>query len=116
MRYMKTPYIALGRTNYGTPRSGSIRAVDWRARSTGDLESSCLPTRSPPRIHLTRREQEVLQSVLLGKADKEIATDLGITVRTVRFHLSHLFEKLNVESRVQLILNRDALMHLNEDT
>jgi DNA-binding CsgD family transcriptional regulator len=53
---------------------------------------------------LTPREGEVLRLVASGKADKEIATLLHISVRTVRYHVSNLFGKLSVSSRSELIV------------
>ena len=48
---------------------------------------------------LTERETEVLVMVADGARNKEIAYKLGITERTVRAHLSHIFQKLEVDSR-----------------
>ena len=48
---------------------------------------------------LSEREFEVLQMVADGARNKEIAYKLGITERTVRAHLSHIFQKLEVDSR-----------------
>ena len=48
---------------------------------------------------LTEREAEVLLMVADGARNKEIAFKLGITERTVRAHLSHIFQKLEVDSR-----------------
>ena len=52
---------------------------------------------------LTPREREVFQLLALGKANKEIASDLGISERTVKTHLGHLFEKLGVTSRTEAV-------------
>jgi two-component system, NarL family, response regulator len=38
-----------------------------------------------------------------GRSNKEIATSLGITERTVKSHLGHLFEKLGVTSRTEAV-------------
>jgi DNA-binding NarL/FixJ family response regulator len=54
--------------------------------------------------NLTPREIEVLRLVASGKADKEIATALRISVRTVRYHVSNIFRKINVSTRAQLIV------------
>ena len=52
---------------------------------------------------LTHREQEVYELTVRGKCNKEIAEHLGITTRTVRFHLSNIFVKTCVANRVELI-------------
>lgn len=53
---------------------------------------------------LTSREREVAVLASNGSVNKEIARELGITERTVKFHLSLIFEKLNVSDRLQLAL------------
>ena len=55
------------------------------------------------RIQLTPRELSTLRLMADGKANKEIAADLGISERTVKTHLGHLFEKLGVTSRTEAV-------------
>lgn len=52
---------------------------------------------------LSRREMEVLEFVLEGKCNKEIAAELNITVRTAKFHVSSILVKTGCERRQQLI-------------
>jgi len=52
---------------------------------------------------LSEREHEVLQLVAEGARNKEIAYQLNITERTVKAHLSHIFQKLNVDSRAAAV-------------
>lgn len=52
---------------------------------------------------LSRREREVLVSVLSGLTNKEIAASLNISERTVKFHVSHLLQKLGAHRRADLI-------------
>ena len=54
---------------------------------------------------LTEREAAVLALVADGRSDKEIASELGITVRTVRFHVGNVFRKTGTTSRVQLAVD-----------
>lgn len=61
-------------------------------------EAGCSP-RSLELLGLTRREVEVLFWVIQGKTNKEIATILGRSFRTVRVHLEHVFQQLGVETR-----------------
>jgi two-component system NarL family response regulator len=55
------------------------------------------------RVQLTPREMATLRLMADGKANKEIAGELGISERTVKSHLGHLFEKLGVTSRTEAI-------------
>lgn len=55
------------------------------------------------RMHLTPRELTALKLMADGKSNKEIGNELGISDRTVKTHLGHLFEKLNVTSRTEAI-------------
>jgi two-component system NarL family response regulator len=55
------------------------------------------------RVQLTPREMATLRLMADGKANKEIATALDISERTVKTHLGHLFEKLGVTSRTEAI-------------
>jgi two-component system response regulator DctR len=47
-------------------------------------------------------KQEVMQRILAGKLNKVIADELGIAMRTVEVHRSHIFEKMQVRSAVEL--------------
>lgn len=53
---------------------------------------------------LSTREQEVVKLLLQGKSNKLIAWSLGISDRTVEFHLKNIYAKFQVSSRVELIL------------
>jgi two-component system, NarL family, nitrate/nitrite response regulator NarL len=53
---------------------------------------------------LSRREQEVLNSLLENLANKEIGSKLNISERTVKFHVSNLLNKFGVRRRADLIL------------
>jgi DNA-binding NarL/FixJ family response regulator len=55
------------------------------------------------RVHLTPRELTTLKLMADGKSNKEIANELGISDRTVKSHLGHLFEKLGVTSRTEAV-------------
>jgi two-component system NarL family response regulator len=55
------------------------------------------------RVQLTPREMAALKLVADGKANKEIATALDISERTVKTHLAHLFEKLGATSRTEAV-------------
>jgi two-component system, NarL family, response regulator len=66
-------------------------------------------------IQLTPRELSNLRLMADGKTNKEIANTLGISERTVKTHLGHLFEKLGVTSRTEAvkIATRRGLVRLD---
>lgn len=50
---------------------------------------------------LTDREMEVLTLIAMGKTNQEVADALSIGVKTVKYHLTNIFSKLQVEDRTQ---------------
>jgi len=60
------------------------------------------PATDPELEQLTPREREVLRLIARGYAYKEIARDLGISVKTVESHVSSVLRKLQLSSRHQL--------------
>jgi Response regulator containing a CheY-like receiver domain and an HTH DNA-binding domain len=50
---------------------------------------------------LTDREIEILELLAEGWCNKQIAERLGITLRTVKFHTNHIYDKLAVNSRAE---------------
>jgi DNA-binding CsgD family transcriptional regulator len=72
-----------------------------------------------PTHPLSRREAEVLQQLLAGKSNQQIGAALHISERTVEFHLNHIYQKYQVASRMELVLNlgqstgaqQDAVRH-----
>ncbi|WP_213761621.1 helix-turn-helix transcriptional regulator [Caballeronia sp. dw_19] len=54
-------------------------------------------------LGLTRKEHEISRMVAMGLTDKQIASRLDISFSTVRTHLKHVFYKLSVNNRAQLI-------------
>jgi len=57
-----------------------------------------------PTAELTARELEVLRLVAAGKPNKQIATELSISERTARTHVSRILRKLRLSSRTQAAL------------
>jgi DNA-binding NarL/FixJ family response regulator len=56
-----------------------------------------------PDIHLTQREKEVLQLLIAGKSNKEIAFLLSISPKTVSVHRSNIMKKLGVHNIFELL-------------
>lgn len=55
------------------------------------------------RVQLTPRELSSLRLMADGRSNKEIANELGISERTVKTHLGHLFDKLGVTNRTEAV-------------
>jgi DNA-binding NarL/FixJ family response regulator len=53
-------------------------------------------------VHLTSREMEVLQLIAEGEANKQIALELGIGIKTVEKHREHLMQKLDIHDTAGL--------------
>lgn len=60
---------------------------------------------------LSNREAEVAELVSKGLSNKEVANQLFVTEKTVKFHLTNIYKKMSVKSRAQLIVW--CLPHLN---
>jgi two-component system nitrate/nitrite response regulator NarP len=56
-----------------------------------------------PLAMLTRRERELLQGLAAGRTNARLATDLGVSVNTIKFHLKNLYEKLAVRNRAEAV-------------
>jgi DNA-binding CsgD family transcriptional regulator len=84
-------FIALGfwvgRRLTPQPRANAFARNDAAARSLG----------------LTPRECEILEMLASGQSNKELARTLAISPNTVKTHLARIYEKLDVERRVQAI-------------
>jgi DNA-binding NarL/FixJ family response regulator len=70
----------------------------------------------PPNVlpELTEREREVLQLIALGHTNEAIASQLSLTLKTIRNYVSNIYTKLQVADRTQAALRaRDAGLGLH---
>lgn len=58
---------------------------------------------------LTQREREVLELVLAGRLNKQIAGDIGISLATVKAHRGHVMRKMKTQSLTELVRMVDRL-------
>lgn len=67
---------------------------------------------------LSKREKEVVELLLQGKSNKQIALALGISDRTVEFHLKNVYAKLQVSSRIEAVLKlgKSTVDRMRENT
>jgi DNA-binding NarL/FixJ family response regulator len=101
---------ALGYLLKGTPREEIFRAVRTVVAGGSLLEPVVAmrvlrqvrqPTPAPS--PLTARETEVLHRLAQGRQNKEIARDLNISERTVKFHVTALLQKLGAGNRTEAV-------------
>ncbi|MBC8746289.1 MULTISPECIES: response regulator transcription factor [Paraburkholderia] len=53
--------------------------------------------------HLTRREREVMELVVTGRMNKQVASDLGAAEKTIKIHRARVMEKMKARSIVELV-------------
>ena len=123
------PALGAGASGYVLKRSGrremlnAIRQVHENgAFLTSNITQEVLQEYSQPRRngkeheqHLTDRERQVLQLLVEGNSNKEIALSLGISPKTVSVHRTNIMSKLDVQNTVELIrfATSNPLLNLN---
>jgi two-component system, NarL family, nitrate/nitrite response regulator NarL len=55
-------------------------------------------------FHLTRRELEIIETTVAGYTNQDMAEKFSISEQTVKHHLTHIFDKLAVSNRLELVL------------
>lgn len=112
-----TPLLQAGAEGYVLKRSGGrevVAAIRQVYETGAFLEASVTrqvleqysgPSEARKALipHLTSRERQVLELLIDGKSNKEIALILGISAKTVSVHRSSLMIKLNVKSSIDLL-------------
>jgi DNA-binding NarL/FixJ family response regulator len=68
------------------------------------LRRLAAPEPPSPADTLTTRELRVIAGVVEGRTNRDIAGELGVSEQTVKNHLTHIFDKLGVSSRLELAL------------
>ena len=63
-----------------------------------------MPEHESPASAITKREKAVLCCLRDGSCAREIAEDLGISQRTVKFHIGNILRKLEASNRTQAVV------------
>jgi len=80
-----------------------VGALPWVAQAESELRAAGGRRRPAPKDSLTAQELRVAAAVARGAANREIAAELFLTLKTVEFHLRQIYRKLGVSSRAQLV-------------
>jgi len=80
-------------------RGETLLQPETMARLVARTAAAPAPAQGHGALDLTAREREVLEGVVRGERNKEIAARLGLSEPTVKTHLASIFGKLSVESR-----------------
>ncbi|TMD92460.1 MAG: helix-turn-helix transcriptional regulator [Chloroflexi bacterium] len=70
-------------------------APSWRSRADAAIAAWSSP--------ITAQERRVAELVATGRSNQQIAQHLSVSVNTVETHLKHVFSKLGVRSRLELV-------------
>ena len=100
-----TKALSLGANAYITKTMAAEELIlGIRVVLTGNryLSSDLTTVQSTVCVQLSARELEVLKSLLQGKSPKAIASDLGITDKTLYAHRANIMQKLNARSHAEL--------------
>ena len=84
---------------------GHDSAAGHDSVTSNPISLTTVVARSAPPARLSPRELEVLASVAAGLSDKQVAGRLGNSPKTVRNHLSQIFNKLDAGNRVEAVIN-----------
>ena len=80
-----------------------VGAAAWAAQAQAELRAAGARRRRAHDDSLTEQERRVCAAVARGVSNREIATELFVTNKTVEFHLRQIYRKLGVSSRAQLV-------------
>ena len=88
----------------------ALGAQTYVDRCDRELQAGGLtPRRDGARLdELTPQERSVVDLVLMGRTNREVASQLFISVKTVQYHLTRVYARLGVRSRVELIALQNA--------
>ena len=93
----------------GAPMSPAIARKALQLMSRSSIDAS-ISKKNPLPEMITTREEEILRHMVNGWDAKRIASELDISVLTVRKHIANVYEKLHVQSKAEII----SMAHQNK--
>ena len=63
---------------------------------------------------LSKRQEEVLNLIKIGKSNQSIATELNLTIPTIKMHVSAIFKKLDVKNRTEAVAKYSDIQRVSE--
>jgi DNA-binding CsgD family transcriptional regulator len=106
LRTAGQPRTAVARLRSARQRLVKLGARPYLQACDRELAATGAPTgpeTGPALAGLTPAEQQVARLVVTGRSKRQVAAELYVSVKTVEFHLGHIFDKLGVRSRKHLI-------------
>ncbi|WP_128657988.1 response regulator [Paenibacillus sp. 598K] len=82
-------------------RGQSVLESQVAAKMMNRFRQPKAPEKRPLHEDLTEREMDVLMRLAEGKSNQDIADELFIGIKTVKYHITNIFSKLDVEDRTQ---------------
>ena len=86
------------------PRGSGSSASNWRRSSTSFPHAAPERRRSSDPCPLSVREVDALRGLAEGKVYKQIASELSLSVSTIRTHLHNVYRKIDAVDRAQAVL------------
>lgn len=87
----------------------SYITAEFAAKVVSGLHAASLRRESAAALKLSKREEQVLHLLMLGKNNREIAEALSISEKTVKHYMGILMKTLNARNRLEVVLNAQQL-------
>lgn len=86
-----------------SPDLASQLLKEFKSHSCDESASTNIPSQDSQKVQLTERQLKILEMVSKGITYKEVGDALGLTERTVKYHMGRIIELLHLENRAQVI-------------
>lgn len=82
----------------------------FAAKVIGALQAKEAVKRAAERVKLTVREEQIVRLLLVGKQNREIATSLDLSEKTIKSYMSNLMTKMNARNRLEVVIAAQKIM------